>query len=40
MPAKPEDVLSDRTRPFNGAEYLESLRDGARSISTANGSRM
>jgi len=28
MPAKPEDVLSDRTRPFNGAEYLESLRDG------------
>jgi 4-hydroxyphenylacetate 3-monooxygenase len=28
MPAKPEDILSDRTRPFNGAEYLESLRDG------------
>jgi len=28
MPAKPEDVLSDRTRPFNGKEYLESLRDG------------
>jgi 4-hydroxyphenylacetate 3-monooxygenase len=28
MPAKPEDVLSDRTRPFKGAEYLESLRDG------------
>jgi 4-hydroxyphenylacetate 3-monooxygenase len=28
MPAKPEDVLADRTRPFTGAEYLESLRDG------------
>ena len=28
MPTKPEDVLTDRTRPFNGKEYLESLRDG------------
>src|ERR1700760_3378577 len=28
MATKPEDVRSDRTRPFNGKEYLESLRDG------------
>ena len=28
MSTKPEDVLTDRTRPFNGKEYLESLRDG------------
>jgi hypothetical protein len=28
MPTKPEDVLTDRTRPFTGREYLESLRDG------------
>ena len=28
MPTKPEDVLTDRTRPFNGKEYLESLHDG------------
>jgi 4-hydroxyphenylacetate 3-monooxygenase len=28
MATKPEDVLTDRTRPFNGKEYLESLRDG------------
>jgi len=38
MPAKPEDVLSDRTRPFNGAEYLESLRDGREVLSTVNAS--
>lgn len=24
----PEDVRADKTRPFTGAEYLESLRDG------------
>ena len=23
-----EDFRSDKTRPFTGAEYLESLRDG------------
>ena len=28
MPTKPEDVLTDRTRPLTGKEYLESLRDG------------
>ena len=25
---KPEDVIADKSRPFTGAEYLESLRDG------------
>ncbi len=25
---KPEDVISDRTRPFTDAEYMQSLRDG------------
>ena len=25
---KPEDVIADPTRPFTGAEYLQSLRDG------------
>ena len=25
---KPEDVIADRTRPFTGAEYMQSLRDG------------
>ena len=25
---KPEDVIADRTRPFTGAEYVQSLRDG------------
>jgi 4-hydroxyphenylacetate 3-monooxygenase len=24
----PEDVIADRTRPYTGAEYIESLRDG------------
>jgi len=25
---RPEDVIADRKRPFTGAEYLQSLRDG------------
>lgn len=28
MNQKPEDVLADKKRPFNGQEYLESLNDG------------
>src|SRR6478752_3332504 len=26
--SKPEDVIADRTRPYTGAEYMQSLRDG------------
>ena len=25
---KPEDVIADRKRPYTGAEYMQSLRDG------------
>ena len=25
---RPEDVIADKRRPFTGAEYIESLRDG------------
>ena len=25
---RPEDVIADRQRPFTGAEYMQSLRDG------------
>jgi hypothetical protein len=25
---RPEDIRADKTRPFTGAEYMESLRDG------------
>src|SRR5262245_21523226 len=25
---RPEDFIADRKRPFTGAEYIESLRDG------------
>lgn len=25
---RPEDVIADRTRPYTGAEYMQSLRDG------------
>jgi len=25
---KPEDVIADRTHPYTGAEYMQSLRDG------------
>ena len=25
---RPEDFIADRCRPFTGAEYMESLRDG------------
>src|SRR5215218_4690312 len=28
MNARPEDVVKNLGRPFTGAEYLESLRDG------------
>src|SRR6185437_13032320 len=28
MAQHPEDVLAGKNRPFTGAEYLESLRDG------------
>ncbi|NJO23635.1 MAG: Pyoverdin chromophore biosynthetic protein pvcC, partial [Sphingomonadales bacterium] len=28
MPQHPEDILEGKQRPFNGAEFLESLRDG------------
>src|SRR5262245_22210485 len=28
MMSKPEDVIAGKPRPFTGAEYLESLRDG------------
>ena len=25
---RPEDIIADKTRPFTGAEYVQSLRDG------------
>src|SRR3984957_11227701 len=25
---RPEDVIADKRRPFTGAEYIESLKDG------------
>ena len=25
---RPEDIRADKSRPFTGAEYMESLRDG------------
>ena len=25
---RPEDVIADRRRPYTGAEYIQSLRDG------------
>ena len=25
---RPEDFIADQRRPFTGAEYMESLRDG------------
>ena len=28
MPERPEDLVAGKQRPFNGAEYLESLRAG------------
>ena len=28
MPERPEDLIAGKKRPFNGAEFLESLRDG------------
>ncbi|HEX3937438.1 MAG TPA: 4-hydroxyphenylacetate 3-hydroxylase N-terminal domain-containing protein [Xanthobacteraceae bacterium] len=28
MPQHPEELIADKTRPFTGAEFLESLRDG------------
>ena len=28
MSQRPEDVLAGKNRPFTGAEYIESLRDG------------
>lgn len=28
MTSRPEDIRADNTRPFNGSEFLESLRDG------------
>src|SRR5688500_19465719 len=28
MGQRPEDAIVDKTRPFTGREYLESLRDG------------
>ena len=28
MPERPEDIIAGKKRPFTGAEYLESLRDG------------
>ena len=28
MSQRPEDILAGKNRPFTGAEYLESLRDG------------
>ena len=28
MTSNPEDIRADKKRPFTGAEYLESLRDG------------
>ena len=28
MPERPEDLVAGKKRPFNGAEFLESLRDG------------
>ncbi|MGB7255880.1 MAG: 4-hydroxyphenylacetate 3-hydroxylase N-terminal domain-containing protein, partial [Xanthobacteraceae bacterium] len=28
MPQHPEDLIADKKRPFTGAEFLESLRDG------------
>jgi 4-hydroxyphenylacetate 3-monooxygenase len=26
--SKPEDVIADRTRPYTGSEYVQTLRDG------------
>ena len=26
--SRPEDVIADPTRPYTGAEYMQSLRDG------------
>ena len=37
---RPEDIRADKARPFTGAEFLESLRRAARSISTASAWRM
>jgi 4-hydroxyphenylacetate 3-monooxygenase len=28
MPENPEAIVKDKKRPFTGAEFLESLRDG------------
>ena len=28
MPQHPEDIIAGKNRPFTGAEFLESLRDG------------
>ena len=28
MPQHPEAIIEDKKRPFTGAEFLESLRDG------------
>ena len=25
---RPEDIIADKARPFTGAEYMQSLRDG------------
>jgi 4-hydroxyphenylacetate 3-monooxygenase len=25
---RPEDVIADKRRPYTGAEYIQSLRDG------------
>ena len=27
-PMRPEDILQGKNRPFTGAEFIESLRDG------------
>ena len=32
---RPEDVIADRRRPYTGAEYIQSLRDGRDEVDMA-----
>ena len=35
MPQRPEAIVENKKRPFTGAEFLESLRDGREAGSDA-----
>jgi 4-hydroxyphenylacetate 3-monooxygenase len=35
MPEHPEAIIAGKSRPFTGAEFLESLRDGREVYTTA-----